>query len=105
MNDSCETMAMKRVFNSHARKVAISSTKSHIGHLMGASGGVELVVTALAICNSTIPQTINLENPDEACDLDYTPLEPREASIHYALSNSFGFGGHNATLVVKRFGL
>ena len=105
MNDSCETMAMKRVFNSHARKVAISSTKSHIGHLMGASGGVELVVTALAITNSTIPQTINLENPDEACDLDYTPLEAREASIHYALSNSFGFGGHNATLVVKRFDL
>ncbi|MCH9021247.1 MAG: beta-ketoacyl-ACP synthase II [Planctomycetes bacterium] len=102
MNDACETLAMKTVFNSHARKLAISSTKSHLGHLLGASGGVELVVTALAICNSTIPQTINLENPDEACDLDYTPLEPREASIRYALSNSFGFGGHNAALVIGR---
>lgn len=102
LNDSSETAAMKTVFNSHAKKVAISSTKSHLGHLLGASGGVELIVSSLAIHHSTIPQTINLENPDEQCDLDYTPLEPREAQINYAMSNSFGFGGHNATVVIGK---
>ena len=102
LNDISETNAIKTVLGSHARNLAISSTKSHMGHLLGASGGVELIVSALAIKNSTIPATINLENPDEKCDLDYTPLEPRSADINYVMSNSFGFGGHNASLIIKK---
>ena len=102
LNDISETNAIKAVFGSHARNLAISSTKSHMGHLLGASGGVELIVSALALKNSTIPATINLENPDEKCDLDYTPLEPRSADINYVMSNSFGFGGHNASLIIKK---
>jgi len=102
LNDKSETIAMKSVFNSHAKKVAISSIKSHLGHLLGASGGVELIASALAICHSTIPPTMNLENASDDCDLDYTPLEPREAQVNYVMSNSFGFGGHNATVIVGK---
>jgi len=102
LNDASETNAIKHLFNSHARKVAISSTKSHLGHLLGASGGVELVATTMALHCSTIPPTINLENPDPQCDLDYTPLEARQAKFNYAMSNSFGFGGHNASLVIGK---
>ncbi len=102
LNDASETAAIKGVFNSYANNVAISSTKSHLGHLLGASGGVELIVSALAMHHSTVPPTINLENPDPECDLDYTPLEPREMPVHYAMSNSFGFGGHNATVIIGK---
>ncbi|MFC1783697.1 beta-ketoacyl-[acyl-carrier-protein] synthase II, partial [Planctomycetota bacterium] len=102
LNDISETNAIKAVFNNHAKKVAISSTKSHLGHMLGASGAVELIVTTQALNHSTIPPTINLEHPDEQCDLDYTPLEAREHEIKYAMSNSFGFGGHNASLVIGK---
>lgn len=102
LNDSAETAGVKGVFNSHAKKVAISSTKSHLGHLLGASGGVELIVSALAIHHSTVPPTINLENPDPQCDLDYTPMTPKEMNVNYAMSNSFGFGGHNATVIIGK---
>jgi len=102
LNDVMETTAIKRVFGQHAKKVAISSTKSSIGHLLGASGAVELIASVLAIRHSTVPPTINLDNPDPACDLDYTPKVARKMDVEAALSNSFGFGGHNACLVVKR---
>jgi len=102
LNDISETNAMKAVFNQDARKLAISSTKSHLGHLLGASGGVELVATTLALKHSVVPPTINLEHPDPQCDLDYTPLEARQAKIRCAMSNSFGFGGHNASLIIKK---
>ena len=102
LNDVSETKAVKSVFEGRARKVAISSTKSHLGHLLGASGGVELIVSALALHHGVIPPTINLENPDKECDLDYTPLVAREAKIDCAMSNSFGFGGHNASLIVRK---
>ena len=100
LGDAAETTAIKSVFNSHARKLAVSSTKSQIGHLLGASGGVEFVVAALALRHQTIPPTINLDDPDPACDLDYVPNEARETKIRKVLSNSFGFGGHNACLIV-----
>jgi 3-oxoacyl-[acyl-carrier-protein] synthase II len=102
LNDITESIAIKAVFGDHAYKVPISSTKSSIGHLLGASGAVELIVCTKAINESTIPPTINLENQDERCDLkmDYVPLEARQAKVNIALSNSFGFGGHNACLVV-----
>ena len=102
-NDRIETAAVKRVFGEHAYKLAISSTKSMTGHLLGAAGGLEAGITVLAIKNQTIPPTINLENADPECDLDYVPHEPREAKIGYALSNSFGFGGTNAALLLKKF--
>ncbi len=100
--DAVETIAMKAVFGDHARKMAISSTKSMIGHLLGASGGVEAGLTALVLRDQVIPPTINLENPDSECDLDYVPNEMRKAEVHYALSNSFGFGGTNGALLFKR---
>jgi 3-oxoacyl-[acyl-carrier-protein] synthase II len=100
LGDKAETVAIKKVFNSHSRKVAVSSTKSQLGHLLGASGGVEFVVAALALQNQTIPPTINMENPDPDCDLDYVPNEPRSKELRYVMSNSFGFGGHNACLVL-----
>lgn len=100
LGDQAETMAIKSVFKEHARKLSISSTKSQLGHLLGASGGVELVLTVLALIEGVIPPTINYESPDPACDLDYTPNQPRERKIAVAMSNSFGFGGHNASLVV-----
>ena len=101
--DAVETIAMKRVFGDHARKMALSSTKSMIGHLLGASGGVEAGLTALVLRDQAIPPTINLENPDPECDLDYVPNDMRNAEVTYALSNSFGFGGTNGALLFKRF--
>jgi 3-oxoacyl-[acyl-carrier-protein] synthase II len=102
LGDQAETVAVKSVFKEHAAKLSISSTKSQLGHLLGASGGVELVVTLLAMRDSLVPPTSNLDTPDPACDLDYTPNKPRERRIDVAMSNSFGFGGHNASLVVGR---
>lgn len=102
-NDKFETFAIKQAFGDHAYKLAVSSTKSMTGHLLGAAGGIEGVFTALAIHNSMLPPTINYVNPDPECDLDYVPNEPREAQVEYALSNSFGFGGTNASLLFKRY--
>jgi 3-oxoacyl-[acyl-carrier-protein] synthase II len=102
LGDKAETVAMKRVFGEHARRLAISSTKSQLGHTLGASGGIELVVCALTISRGVIAPTINLDNPDPDCDLDYTPKVAREARVEVAMSNSFGFGGHNASLVLGR---
>ncbi|MCK5113687.1 MAG: beta-ketoacyl-ACP synthase II [Phycisphaerae bacterium] len=104
LNDLSETKAIKSVFEGHNDKFAVSSTKSHLGHLLGASGAVELIVSSLALEHGIIPPTINLENPDDECDLDYTPKKARPADINYAISNSFGFGGHNACLVVGKAG-
>lgn len=103
LGDIAETKAIKAVFGPAARKVSISSTKSQVGHSLGASGGIELVVTVMAIQDNLIPPTINLDNPDPECDLDYTPNQARERVVNYAMSNSFGFGGHNASILVKRF--
>jgi 3-oxoacyl-[acyl-carrier-protein] synthase II len=100
LGDEAETKAIKLVFGEHARKVAISSTKSMIGHLLGASGGVELIATVLSIKHSVVHPTINYHTPDPACDLDYVPNTARETPVRRAISNSFGFGGHNCTLVV-----
>ncbi len=104
LGDVAETLAIKSVFGGHARNLRISSTKSSIGHLLGASGGVELAATVMAIANGVVPPTINLENPAEGCDLDYTPLKPQDARVDVAMSNSFGFGGHNACIVIGRTG-
>lgn len=101
-NDKLETLAIKRVFGDHAHQMAVSSTKSMTGHLLGAAGGLEAGITALAIKRQMIPPTINLENPDSECDLDYVAGSTREQSIDYAMSNSFGFGGTNAVLLFKR---
>jgi len=100
LGDEAETKAIKQVFGDHARRLAISSTKSMIGHLLGASGGVELIATALAIKHGVIHPTINYQTPDPGCDLDYVPNTPRETRVRRAISNSFGFGGHNCCLVV-----
>jgi 3-oxoacyl-[acyl-carrier-protein] synthase II len=100
LGDLAETLAVKNVFGDHAKKLAISSTKSMIGHLLGASGGAELVATVLSIMHGVVHPTINLDTPDPACDLDYVPKVARKMTVRYALSNSFGFGGHNASLVV-----
>lgn len=102
-NDKFETAAIKTVFGDHAQKLAISSTKSMTGHLLGAAGGVEAIFTALAIQENTLPPTINLQNPDPECDLDYVPNEARNAEIRAAMSNSLGFGGHNATIVLQQY--
>jgi 3-oxoacyl-[acyl-carrier-protein] synthase II len=102
-NDRLETLAIKRLFGDHARKLAISSTKSMTGHLLGAAGGLEAGITVLAIRHQLIPPTINYETPDPDCDLDYVPNVKRPARIDYALSNSFGFGGTNGALLFKRF--
>jgi 3-oxoacyl-[acyl-carrier-protein] synthase II len=102
-NDKIETLAIKKCFGGHAQKLAISSTKSMTGHLLGAAGGLEAGISALAVRHQIVPPTINLENPDPECDLDYVPNEKRTLSIDYALSNSFGFGGTNASLVFKRY--
>jgi 3-oxoacyl-[acyl-carrier-protein] synthase II len=102
-NDRLETLAIKRLFGEHAKTLAVSSTKSMHGHLLGAAGGLEAGISALAIKHETIPPTINLDHPDEGCDLDYVPHTKRSASINYALSNSFGFGGTNAALLFKKF--
>lgn len=103
LGDKLETMAIKEVFGDHARRLAISSTKSMTGHLLGAAGGLEAAVCVLAINKGFIPPTINLTAPDPECDLDYVPNTGRKVDVQVALSNSFGFGGHNATLVFERF--
>jgi 3-oxoacyl-[acyl-carrier-protein] synthase II len=103
LNDVCETRAIKTVFGDHAARVAISSTKSMTGHMLGGAGGIESVFTALAISRKIVPPTINLNNPDPECDLDYVPHVARKMEIRAALSNSFGFGGTNAVLAMKRF--
>ena len=102
-NDRLETLAIKRCFGDHAAKLAVSSTKSMTGHLLGGAGGLEAGITALAVHHQLAPPTINLENPDPDCDLDYVPKVSRPMPIRYALSNSFGFGGTNAALLLKRF--
>ena len=102
-NDKFETLAIKTTFGEHAYKLAVSSTKSMTGHLLGAAGGIEGVFSVLAIHNKKVPPTINYVNPDPDCDLDYVPNEPREMEVRYALSNSFGFGGTNAALLFKRY--
>ena len=102
-NDKFETLAIKDTFGEHAYKLAVSSTKSMTGHLLGAAGGIEGVFCALAINRGVLPPTINYFNPDPECDLDYVPNEPREAHVDYVLSNSFGFGGTNAALLFKRY--
>jgi 3-oxoacyl-[acyl-carrier-protein] synthase II len=103
LNDKTETKALKMVFGEHARKLAISSTKSMMGHLLGAAGVVEAVATILCIQNKLAHPTINYETPDPECDLDYIPNKVRPMAIDYALSNSLGFGGHNAVLVIKKY--
>jgi len=100
LGDKAETLAIKSVFGDHARALSISSTKSQVGHSLGASGGIELVVTAKALQHNVVPPTINLHTPDPDCDLDYTPNQPRERTVNMAMSNSFGFGGHNASIIV-----
>lgn len=102
-NDPTETSAIKTALGEHAKKVAVSSTKSMTGHLLGGSGGIEAVATAMAIASDRVPPTINLDNPDPDCDLDYVPNQSRSMKVDVALSNSFGFGGHNVTLVFKKY--
>jgi 3-oxoacyl-[acyl-carrier-protein] synthase II len=101
--DEIETTALKRVFGEHAYKLCVSSTKSMIGHLLGASGGVEAVICVLSIRNKIVPPTINLDNPDDGCDLDYVPHKARALDLNIAMSNSFGFGGTNACIIIRRF--
>ena len=102
-NDKFETLAIKEVFGEHAKKLAISSTKSMTGHLLGAAGGVEAIFSVLAIKEGIIPPTINLQTPDPECDLDYVPNKARKQEVRAALSNSLGFGGHNATIIFKKY--
>jgi 3-oxoacyl-[acyl-carrier-protein] synthase II len=101
--DVCETQAIKTVFGDYARRLAVSSTKGATGHMLGAAGAVEMAVCAKAIQTNLIPPTINYEQPDPDCDLDYVPNVARETVVTAALNNSFGFGGHNATMVAKKF--
>jgi 3-oxoacyl-[acyl-carrier-protein] synthase II len=101
-NDKFETMAIKRVFGDHAHRLAVSSTKSMTGHLLGAAGGIEAIATALALHHGVLPPTINYEHPDPDCDLDYVPNQARKQDVHVAVSNAFGFGGTNATLVFAK---
>lgn len=103
MNDKYETAAIKSVFGEHAYKLAVSSTKSMTGHLLGAAGGVESIISIKAIEEGVLPATINYETPDDVCDLDYVPNEARKESVDVVMSNSFGFGGHNATLVFRKY--
>ncbi|MED4972045.1 beta-ketoacyl-[acyl-carrier-protein] synthase family protein, partial [Geobacillus thermoleovorans] len=102
-NDKYETAAIKEVFGDHAYKLAVSSTKSMTGHLLGATGAVEAIFSVLAIRDGIIPPTINYETPDPECDLDYVPNEARKQDVRAVLSNSFGFGGHNATLIFQKY--
>ena len=103
LNDGIETAAIKQVFGPHAYELAVSSPKSMIGHLVGAAGAVSGVVCALSIRNNMVAPTINLENPDEGCDLDYVPHEARHMQVDVALANAFGFGGQNAVAVLRRY--
>lgn len=103
LNDKVETLAIKKVLGSHAKKVMVNSTKSMTGHLLGAAGGLELVVSCLTVKEDVVHPTINYEYPDPECDLDYVPNESRKKEVNFALSNSLGFGGHNATLAIKKF--
>jgi 3-oxoacyl-[acyl-carrier-protein] synthase II len=103
LNDVAETKAIKKVFGEHAYKLMVSSTKSMTGHLLGGAGGLEAVLTVMAVYEGIAPPTINLENPDPECDLDYVPNQARKADIRIAMSNAFGFGGTNATLVFKKW--
>jgi len=102
LGDIAETVAVKRAFGEHAKKIVVNSTKSMTGHLLGAAGGVEAVFSILALVHQVSPPTINLHTPDPACDLDYVPNAARKMAIRAALSNSFGFGGTNGTLVFRR---
>jgi 3-oxoacyl-[acyl-carrier-protein] synthase II len=102
-NDKYETMAIKTVFGEQAYKLAVSSTKSMTGHLLGAAGGIEAIFTVLALKEGILPPTINLENPDPECDLDYVPNEARKQQVNAAISNSLGFGGHNATIAFRKY--
>ncbi|HVG55607.1 MAG TPA: beta-ketoacyl-ACP synthase II [Vicinamibacterales bacterium] len=102
-NDKLETLAIKNCFGDHARKLAISSTKSMTGHLLGGAGGLEAGISALSVFHGEVPPTINLDNPDAECDLDYVPHKSRKMAVRYALSNSFGFGGTNAALLFKKY--
>jgi 3-oxoacyl-[acyl-carrier-protein] synthase II len=103
VGDRSETQAVKLALGDHAYKVAVSSTKSMTGHLLGAAGGVEAVICGLSLKHQRIAPTINLENQDPECDLDYVPNHPREADLDVVMSNSFGFGGHNATIILKKY--
>jgi len=103
VGDRSETTAIKKAFGDHAYKLAVSSTKSMTGHLLGAAGGVEALICGLTLKHGIIPPTINLENQDPECDLDYVPNTPRQADVDIVMSNSFGFGGHNATIILKKF--
>jgi len=102
LGDVAETKAIKSVFGEHARELAVSSTKSTHGHLLGAAGAIEAAACVLALERGLLPPTINLDDPDPECDLDYVPNKARKADINVAISNSFGFGGHNATVVIKK---
>jgi 3-oxoacyl-[acyl-carrier-protein] synthase II len=103
IGDKLETIAIKRAFGDHARKLAVSSTKSMTGHLLGGAGGLEAGITVLALRDQILPPTANLDNPDPDCDLDYVPNHPRKAALEYAMSNSFGFGGTNGALLFRRW--
>ncbi len=103
LNDKIETLSMKRAFGAHAKKIMVSSTKSMTGHLLGAAGGVELIACCLAIKDSVVPPTINYEYPDPDCDLDYVPNTARKVNVDVCMSNSLGFGGHNASLIVRKY--
>jgi 3-oxoacyl-(acyl-carrier-protein) synthase len=103
LNDKYETMALKTVFGERAKNIPVSSNKSMFGHLLGATGAVELIATILSMNNGVVPPTINYENPDPDCDLDYVPNQARKHAVNAAMSNSFGFGGHNAILIVKKY--
>jgi 3-oxoacyl-[acyl-carrier-protein] synthase II len=103
IGDKCETAAIKTVFGEHAYNIPVSSTKSMTGHLVGAAGAVEAILTALMIQEGVVLPTINYQNPDPECDLDCVPNEPRKQNLRTAMSNSFGFGGHNATLILRKF--
>jgi 3-oxoacyl-[acyl-carrier-protein] synthase II len=103
IGDTLETIAIKRAFGDFAKKIAVSSTKSMTGHLLGGAGGLEAGITALALRDQIVPPTVNLDHPDPECDLDYVPLVARKVTMDYAISNSFGFGGTNGCLVFKRW--
>jgi len=102
LGDKAETIAIKQVFDAHAYRLNVSSTKSQLGHMLGASGGVELALSLLALRDQVCPPTINLETPDPDCDLNYTPNEPQQRQVCYIMSNSFGFGGHNASIIASK---